>query len=719
MTNAESPVPRPTNLPLVEALLHVASLISSELNPQRLRRAIVQTITDAIPDIDAALLWLYSETDEVVYLAAMQRPGWSGAELPPASATFTVQPGERRVGRALVSGQIETIVDRERFVNSLRVAVDRPLPMLEALVDDIGPLCAVTTLPLRFGNQWIGVLELVNVSGQPAMQPEEHTIFLAFATQVATMLRNAQLYERLAEQNKHLQALDAVVSVISASESLQELLQRVLQVVLRACGMEQGAIVFPDASSAALLPQVVQNLDSATLDGVLRATDGVLHEVLRTGQIAIVSLGAAGRTETDGMVVLPLPAGGSVTGVLLLCGAMSALQTATWGWLTAIGAQIGFAVANGQLYMATNSDRRRLGAVISSIADGVMICNTAGEIVIVNRAATTLLDGTIREGMTIEALAQAQGMRDIYQVDLPASRTPLGRALSGEVFHDFEVVVRKHEGRDRVLSTSGAPLLGEHGDNDGAVVVFRDVTQHKEHDAARDEFLAIAAHELRSPLAAIKGYSDLLVRRELARPEATERDIRGSGMLSRQVDHLVMLIDNLLDMSRIDAGRLQLNLQPTDLMALVDACVDRLRTSDERHEWEVAGPAMLIITADATRIQQVITNLLVNAGRYSPPQTRVVTEVSIAPDENRGPWVVLTVRDEGPGVPFEDQERIFERYFRSSTTQATSGLGLGLYLSREIVVRHGGQLRVESVPGLGATFIVEMPISGPDASSAV
>ena len=108
-----------------------------------------------------------------------------------------------------------------------------------------------------------------------------------------------------------------------------------------------------------------------------------------------------------------------------------------------------------------------------------------------------------------------------------------------QVFQDYDVVVRTSDGHDLVMSTSGAPLLAENGVIDGAVVVFRDVTAHKQHDAARDEFLAVGAHELRAPLAAIKGYTDLLVKREMARADATERDIRGIVMLSRQVDHLV------------------------------------------------------------------------------------------------------------------------------------------------------------------------------------
>jgi two-component system phosphate regulon sensor histidine kinase PhoR len=296
--------------------------------------------------------------------------------------------------------------------------------------------------------------------------------------------------------------------------------------------------------------------------------------------------------------------------------------------------------------------------------------------------------------------------------------TPVVLALQGKVGHDDEILVQSGDD-DIIVSASTAPLLAEDGSIDGAVVVFRDITAQKRHFAVRDEFLAVAAHELRAPLAAIKGYSDLLVKREVQRADATERDRKGIMMLSAQIDHLVRLVDNLLDVSRIDTGRLELYLQAVDLINLVEVCIDRISVSNINHNIIFHGPPTLEILGDQLRLQQVFTNLLANAVRYSAPGTDihvdVWTETCVAEDgessNNDGAetFVVVAVRDQGVGIPPDAQNQVFERYFRANTSLAASGLGLGLYLCREIVNRHGGRISLESTPGQGTTFYVALP----------
>jgi two-component system phosphate regulon sensor histidine kinase PhoR len=246
------------------------------------------------------------------------------------------------------------------------------------------------------------------------------------------------------------------------------------------------------------------------------------------------------------------------------------------------------------------------------------------------------------------------------------------------------------------------------------------MTAYKRHEALRDEFVAVAAHELRAPLAAIKGYTDLLVQREVQRPDATDRDRRGITMLSRQVDHLVRLVDNLLDVSRLDAGRLQLYLQPVDLITLIDASMDRISIGDRDHEFVVNGPQSLQIVCDQLRLQQVFTNLLSNAARYSPSGTTITVDVwteacadGASSREDVDQCVVVAVRDQGVGMTPEVQAKVYDRYYRANTVTSASGLGLGVYISREIVLRHGGQIWLESLPNVGTSFYVKLPLQPP------
>jgi signal transduction histidine kinase len=227
---------------------------------------------------------------------------------------------------------------------------------------------------------------------------------------------------------------------------------------------------------------------------------------------------------------------------------------------------------------------------------------------------------------------------------------------------------------------------------------------------ARDEFLSIASHELKTPLTPLKmqlqGFQRLLRqgRLDTVPPEQIERVISVS---TKQIDRLTYLIDNLLDVSRISAGRLSLSLEPTDVSQL-------LREVLRRHEAEiaaaectarVAAPAQpLVVPMDVVRIDQVVTNLLMNALKYAP-KSRVELGATVEFDSS----LLLWVHDNGPGIPREAHHRVFERFERARAAHQASGLGLGLFISRQIVEAHGGTLHLVSEPGYGCRFELRLP----------
>jgi signal transduction histidine kinase len=225
--------------------------------------------------------------------------------------------------------------------------------------------------------------------------------------------------------------------------------------------------------------------------------------------------------------------------------------------------------------------------------------------------------------------------------------------------------------------------------------------------AVRDQFLSVAAHELRTPLTAMKGQVQL-ARRLLIRGAAPDEVALLIERADAQADRLTGLITDLLDVSRISAGRFTVAPEPVALAALVERAVEMERGAMPPRDIDVAMPdPPPAIEADPARLEQVLINLLENARKYSPEDRPIHVHVSADDDH-----VAIAVRDEGIGIPPEDLDQIFERFHRAANVDGSvSGLGLGLYITHEIVRAHGGELQVESQPGTGSTFTVVLPRS--------
>jgi PAS domain S-box-containing protein len=225
----------------------------------------------------------------------------------------------------------------------------------------------------------------------------------------------------------------------------------------------------------------------------------------------------------------------------------------------------------------------------------------------------------------------------------------------------------------------------------------------------REEFLSIASHELKTPLTTVKGYSQILGRL-LRRPNAdTDRLIRLADQLQEQLSRFETLIADLLDVSRIQQRGLELRPEPTDMIELIRMVISRFEypaEPDPRHHFVISGPDEMHGIWDPDRLDQVLTNLISNAVKYSPEGGAIEITVSLQEDEQ----VELAVIDQGIGIPLEEQSQLFRPFARSETVQrAISGVGLGLYISQQIVARHGGTIWLESEPGVGTRFALLLP----------
>jgi two-component system, OmpR family, sensor histidine kinase BaeS len=229
-----------------------------------------------------------------------------------------------------------------------------------------------------------------------------------------------------------------------------------------------------------------------------------------------------------------------------------------------------------------------------------------------------------------------------------------------------------------------------------------------ELDRLKDEFVLTASHELRSPLTSVQGYAELLM---LERDSLTPQQRETFEVILGNCRHLVRLLNDLLDLARSDAGRLAIRPQPTEVAPLIEDVARTMRAQTEaggQHLREEVQPSLPLIKVEPDRIRQILVNLLTNAHEYSPEGASIQVAARAL-----GAEVEISVTDDGPGIPADQLERIFERFTRGDAglTQRVGGTGLGLAISKSLVELHGGSISAESTVGRGSTFRVRLPIA--------
>jgi PAS domain S-box-containing protein len=225
---------------------------------------------------------------------------------------------------------------------------------------------------------------------------------------------------------------------------------------------------------------------------------------------------------------------------------------------------------------------------------------------------------------------------------------------------------------------------------------------------ARDEFLSVAAHELKTPLTSMLGYAQMLLRQTRAGQLLDEILVqRALQAIEQQSERLSRLVTRLLDVARIEGGRLGVEPTRTDLVALIRGVVDSIQVGAPDHRFVAMLPAALDGRVDPLRLEQVLINLLDNAVKFSPEGAPIEIELT----ETSVGMARLTVTDHGPGLKAEDRDRIFERFYQAHSGQYAAGMGLGLYISRQIVEQHGGSISAELPPGGGTRFVVILPLN--------
>ena len=351
---------------------------------------------------------------------------------------------------------------------------------------------------------------------------------------------------------------------------------------------------------------------------------------------------------------------------------------------------------------AISTERTRVEAIIAAMTDAVVATDRNESVLLLNRAAEDLLDVNRRT-----ALGRRAG--DVFSAPRLAGMLHEAAAYGRVTAEELP----PGSAGDRVVEAHCAPVRAENGTVTGAVAVLRDVTELRQTERLRRELTANVSHELRTPLTSIKGFAETLLDGAMA-DEVTCR--RFLSIIDGETDRLVKLVDDLLDLSLLESKRLTLELKPVDVGVLVAHTVDKLRplAATQRLTLQQSGASGIVVSADADRLEQVLTNLVDNALKYTPEGGRVDVQVAAANGE-----VEVLVNDSGRGIGPEDLPHVFERFYRAdrSRTRGSGGTGLGLAIAKHIVEAHGGRISVSSQPNEGTTFKVTLP-RGADGRAA-
>ena len=349
-----------------------------------------------------------------------------------------------------------------------------------------------------------------------------------------------------------------------------------------------------------------------------------------------------------------------------------------------------------------SAERARLAAVLDQMTDGVLIVDSQGRIQFANPASKKLFETVdpinrsivevVRHHQLVEAWQRCQQTNELQSesIEVPARRQ----------FLQLVVIPDAHAG--------------------GSLLLVQDLTRVRRLETVRRDFISNISHERRTPLASLKALTETLQNGALSDPEA------GPRFLSRivtEVDALTQMTQELLDLSRIESGQVELNLAPISPKKLLISACDRMKLQAER-----AGLTLRVecsddlpnVRADYARLEQVLVNLIHNSVKFTRPGGEVILLAETADTEERsaGGGVRFGVKDTGIGIPSEDVPRIFERFYRVDRSRSGSGTGLGLSIARHIVETHQGKIWVDSIEGQGSTFFFTIPQSAADVPQA-
>ncbi|MCS6872031.1 MAG: ATP-binding protein [Anaerolineae bacterium] len=508
----------------------------------------------------------------------------------------------------------------------------------------------------------------------------------------------AHLLEANRRLEKRLRELSTLVNIgtsVTAMLDLQQVLNSVVEAAVNLSGAEEGSLMLVDEQTGELYVSAAKNLDQKTVHMLrLPVRDSLAGQVIRSAKPIVIG----GRDDqikiktqflVKSLVYVPLRAPNKVIGVLSVDNRIKArtFETHEVQILSLLADFAAVAIQNARLYAETIRERDTLDAILRDTDDYVIVVDRNDCVLFCNATARKAF-GITRTDFIGKPLRQVINHPEVLALFAKEAINGRGRrseiTLGGEKFLNAQLTIIENVGR---------------------AAVMQDITHLKQLDRAKTDFVAAVAHDLRSPLTAILGYSELLVR---AGP-LNEQQMHFVDQIMSSVHSITALITELLELSRIEAG-FNVDLEPVAMEQVVRKAIDSLHHQRMQREHtltlEVAEDLPPLL-GNPLRLQQMVANLVGNAIKYTPNRGKI--RVSLWRD---GDNIVLQVADNGIGIPVEDQPYVFDKFFRSERAASEyDGTGLGLSIVKGVVEQHQGRIWLESREGVGTTFTVVLPIS--------
>jgi len=671
-------------------------------------------------------------------------------------------------GVYLVDGDKRTPITRipgDQGLSGRVIATGEPLMLHGAeIVDEMGGITfgksdtplSILAVPMTLSGRTVGMLSAQ--SYQPNVYKEEDLQILStLANQAAVAIQNGRLFnetQRLAQElelrvidrtaqlqreQQNTETLLRILTEVSSSLDLDRALNRTLSLLNDAIGAEQGTIMLLNVEDNLLHYRAGYGYLSDKVSGegrgfTLKIGEGLAGWVVEHREPVLsndlsndfrwVKTSSSSR-EHRSAIAMPLLVAEDVIGVLLVFHRkVDFFSAELLNMVKAIAGQVAVAINNAHLYELIRDQAERLGsmlrreqedasrsqAILEAVADGVLVTGSNNRISFLNQSAEQILN--LESGRVIgqsldvfgglfgkSAGPWMQAIRDWS--DAPAAYQQ-GDTFAEQI--DLE--------NGRIVLVHLAPVILQ-SDFLGTVSIFRDITHEVEVDRLKSEFVATVSHELRTPMTSIRGYVDVLLMG--AAGAVNENQTHFLNIVKNNTERLNILVNDLLDISRIESGRVTLSPQALDLREVAEEVIeDVLRRSQEENKpmaLSLDAPRKLPrVYGDVERVRQIMGNLIYNAYHYTPENGTITVHIHSL---NGGHEVQVDVQDNGVGISMDDQSRVFERFYRGEhpLVLATPGTGLGLSIVKQIVEMHKGRIWMKSsgIPGEGSTFSFTLP----------
>ncbi|HID87493.1 MAG TPA: GAF domain-containing sensor histidine kinase [Anaerolineae bacterium] len=517
---------------------------------------------------------------------------------------------------------------------------------------------------------------------------------------------------RLRESKALFKVSQAFVSVLDLDELLQVIIDSAVETIDSA---ERGVIHILDEGSGELHPKALSGKALGALrKSKMRIGEGIAGHALEQGRaINVPDVNAEPLFVRDGdepgfqsLLVVPLILGQKRIGTLSVDSErVSAFDEDDERLLMTLATQAAIAIENARLYQETLEEKRKMEIILEETFNGIVVVDSELRITAFNPGAETITGYLSKDVL-------GRRLPEVFGPEVWGEGSLLQKAATtGERVAPQEVVISGKLGaRDTLLGVT--PLRDSGGKSFGYLLSFADITHLKEVDRLKSNIVANVSHEFRAPLASIKAYTELLLDGLDEGDRATRQ--RFLTVIDQETDRLTALVNDFLDLSRLESGRFELRKRPLNLDKVVDVVISLLSVQARNRgiDIKVDIPSDLPpILADEELMATLIRNLLSNAVKFSHRGG----EVEVKAREEDG-QLILSVSDQGMGIPSEELPRLFEKFYRvqSATESGIEGTGLGPALAKEAAEAHGGRIEVESQVGVGSCFTVILPMASPD-----